>query len=69
MIRSHEFGNMIYQKLSVMFPMLNLADTLENNGKNTAGYPLPHYNNNSGLAKNVKGAPSKKNNGLPTRKI
>lgn len=51
-----------------MFPMLNLADTLENNGKNTAGYPLPHYNN-SGLAKNVKGAPAKKNNGQPTRKI
>lgn len=47
-IRATEFGNMIYQKLALMFPILNFPDSSESNGK--MGYPLPHYNN-SMLAK------------------
>jgi len=54
---------MIYQKLSLMFPILNLADSIENNEK--VGYPLPHYNSNmpgKNKKKNDNGGAAKKHN-------
>lgn len=46
-----------------MFPILNLADSIENNEK--VGYPLPHYNSNmpgKNKKKNDNGGAAKKHN-------